>query len=93
MYYKNPDNPTCIDPFLINAPRSFQSACVLGAGLPDCYLMNLTALKKGVKNFQSRIINSRSYNNFSNENFKCSLLNELIQEDFINNERKIFPKN
>ena len=93
MYYKNPDNPTCIDPFLINAPRSFQSACVLGAGLSDCYLMNLTALKKGVKNLQSRVINSMSCNNLSNEKFKCSLLNELIKKDFINNERKIFPKN
>lgn len=93
MYYKNPDNPTCIDPFLINAPRSFQSACVLGAGLSDCYLMNLTALKKGVKNLQSRVINSMSYNNLSNEKFKCSLLNELIKKYFINNERKIFPKN
>ena len=93
MYYKNPDNPTCIDPFLINAPRNFQSACVLGAGLSDCYLMNLTALKKGVKNLQSRVINSMSYNNLSNEKFKRSLLNELIKKYFINNERKIFPKN
>ena len=32
-YYKNPNNPTCIDLILSNTSRSFQSTCVIEAGL------------------------------------------------------------
>ena len=44
--YKNPDNPTCIDLLLANAPRSFQSTCVLEKRLSDFHLMNLTVMGK-----------------------------------------------
>ena len=33
MCYKNPNNPTCIDLILSNTYRSFQSTCVIKAGL------------------------------------------------------------
>ena len=85
--YKNPDKPTQIDLLLTNAPRSFQSACVLETRLSDFDLMTLTVMRKSFKKLQPRIINYRSYNNNSNEKFKSCLLNELRKEDFANNDK------
>ena len=73
--YKNPDNPTCIDLMLTNAPRSFQSKCVLETGLSGFHLMILAVIRKSFKKLQPRIINYRSYKNASNETFKSCLLN------------------
>ena len=84
--YKNPDNPTCIDLLLANAPRSFQSTCVLEKRLSDFHLMTLTVMGKIFKKLQPRAINSSSTKNFSNEKFKSCLLNELRKEDFVNND-------
>ena len=33
-YFKNPENPTCIDLILTNSPRSFQNSSVFEAGVP-----------------------------------------------------------
>ena len=85
--YKNPDNPTCIDLLLANAPRSFQSTCVLEKRLSDFHLMTLTVMGKIFKKLQPRAINSSSTKNFSNEKFKSCLLNELRKEDFVNNDK------
>ena len=40
--FKNLDSPSCIDLFLINAPRSFQRIRVLETGLSDFQLMTLS---------------------------------------------------
>ena len=85
--YKNPDNPTCIDLLLANAPRSFQSTCVLEKRLSDFHLMTLTVMGKIFKKLQPRAINSSSTKNFSNEKLKSCLLNELRKEDFVNNDK------
>ena len=73
--YKNLDNATCIDLLLTNAPRSFPSTCVLETELSDFHLMTLTVMRKIFKKSQPRIINRRSYKNFSDEKFKSCLLN------------------
>ena len=89
--YKNPDNPTCIDLLLTNAPRNFQSTCVLETGLPDFHLMTLTVMRKSFERLQPRVINYRSYKNFSNEKFKSCLLN-VLRKDFVNtvnNDNKV----
>ena len=39
--YKSQSNPTCIDLILTNAPRKFQSTCLLETGLSDLYLMTV----------------------------------------------------
>ena len=46
---KNSDKSTCIDLLLTNAPRSFQSTCVLETGLSDFHLMTVTVMRKSVK--------------------------------------------
>ena len=85
--YKNPDNPASIDLLLTNAPRSFQSTCVLETGLSDFHLITLTVMRKSFKKLQPRIINYRSYKNLSNEKFRSCPLNELRKEDFVNNDK------
>ena len=84
--YKNPSNPVCIDLILTNVPRSFQSTCVVETGLYDFRLMALTVMRKIFKKYQSKIINYRSYKNFSNEKYRETLINDLSKENFINND-------
>ena len=85
--YKNPNNPTCIDLILSNTPRSFQSTCVIETGLSDFHLMTLTVMKKSFRKFHPRLINYRSYKNFSNEAFRESLL-ENFQKRYLKTTMK-----
>ena len=79
-WYKNPDNPTCIDLILTNDPRTFQSTCVIETGLSDFHLMTLTIMRKTFKNQRPRIINYRSFKHFSNEEFRKSLIDNLSNQ-------------
>ena len=58
--YKNPDNPTCIDLLLTNAPRNFQSTRSLETGLSDFNLITLTVVRKSFKKLQPKITHYRS---------------------------------
>ena len=60
---------------------------MLETGLSDFHFMTLTIMKVFLKKLKPRIINKRSYKNFSNEKFKSSLLNELRKEYFVNNKK------
>ena len=75
--YKNPSNPVCIDLILTNVPRSFQSTCVVETGLSDFYLMTFTFMRKSFKKYLPKIINYRTYKNFSNEIYRETLINNL----------------
>ena len=74
-------------------PHSFQGTCVTETGLPDFHLMTSTVMRKDFRKIKSKIINYRSYNNFSNEYSKRSLekifLNQLWKDrNFRNNYLK-----
>ena len=84
--YKNPNKPSCIDLILTSVPRTFQSTCVLEAGLPDFHLMKVTVTWKTFKKMRPSVINYRSYRDFSNETFGVSLINNLPNEVFVNND-------
>ena len=84
--YKNPNKPSCIDLILTSVPRTFQSTCVLEAGLRDFHLMKVTVAWKTFKKMRPSVINYRSYRNFSNETFRVSLINNLPSEVFVNND-------
>ena len=71
---------------LTNVPCSFQSTCVVETGLSDFHLMTLTVMRKSFKKYQPKIINYRSYKNFSNEKYRETLINNLSKENFINND-------
>ena len=68
-------------------PRSFQGTCVTETGLSDFHLTTLTVMRKKFKKIKPRIINCRSYNNFSNEYCRKCFFNELKRETFVNNDR------
>ena len=42
--YKNPENPSCIDLFLTNCPRSFHNTCLYETGLFDFDKLVVTIL-------------------------------------------------
>ena len=84
--YKNPNKPTCIDLILTNVPRMFQSTCVTETGLFDFHLRTVTVMKKTFKIKCRRVINYRSYRDFSNETFRVSLINNLSNEVLVNND-------
>ena len=73
--YKNPSHHKCIDLIIVNiVPGSFQTICVIEAGLSDFRLMTLTG--KSFKKLKPRVINYRFVKHFSNEIF--SLLRKLV---------------
>ena len=38
-YFKNPNNPSCIDLIITNRPKSFQNSMFIETGLPDSHKM------------------------------------------------------
>ena len=72
---------------LTNVPRSFQSTYVLETGQSDFHLMTFAVIRKSFKKLQPRVVNYRSYKNFSNKKLNSCLLNELRKEDFANNDK------
>ena len=48
--------------------------------------MTLPVMKKSFRKFHPRLINYRSYKNFSNEAFRESSLEKLSKEVFVNND-------
>ena len=84
--YKNPNSPTYFDLMLSNTPTSFQSTCVMEARLSVFHLITLTVMKKSFRKFHPRLINYRSYKNFSNEAFRKCLLEKLSKDVFVNND-------
>ena len=51
--------------------------------------MTLTVMGKGFKKPQSRIRNYRFYKHFSNEAYRESVINKLLQEKFVNNDNGV----
>ena len=47
--YKNPDNPSCIDLFLANRPRTFQYTITIETGISDFHKLVVTVLKNFYK--------------------------------------------
>ena len=70
--YKNPNKPTCIDLILTNVPRML--------------LMAVTVMRNTFKKKGPRVINYRPYRYFSSETFRVSLINDLSNEVFVNND-------
>ena len=88
-YYQNPNKPTCIDLTLRNFPRMFQSKLVIEAGLSDFHLVIKTVMKKTFKKIRPRVINHRSYRDFSNETLGVSMIHNLSNEAFVNNDDEL----
>ena len=72
-FFKNPDNPSCIDLFLTNCSRSFQDTQVIETGLSDFHKMNLTVLRMFFAKQRHETIFYRNYKKFDNFKFKEAL--------------------
>ena len=70
-----------LDFILTKVPRRFQSNCVTGTGLFDFHLIIVMVMSKTIKNVRPRIINYRSFRNFSDKTFRASLMKKLFQND------------
>ena len=79
--YKNPDNPSCIDLFLTNKPRTFQCTITTETGISGFHKLVVTVLKTFNKQQRSKITNYRYYKNFENGNFRQDLEKELLKFD------------
>ena len=77
--FKNPYNPSCIDLFLTNLPRSFQNTLTIETGLSDFHKMVITVMKVFYKKQKPKIIQCRSYKNFDNQVFQRELSSELLK--------------
>ena len=83
---KNPYNPSYIDLFLTNRPRSFQNTLTIETGISDFHKMVITVMRVFYKKQKPKIIQHRSYKNFDNQVFQRELNNELLKTDLNNAE-------
>ena len=67
----------------------FQSKLVIEAGLSDFHLVIKTVMKKTFKKIRPRVINHRSYRDFSNETLGVSMIHNLSNEAFVNNDDEL----
>ena len=67
----------------------FESTRVMKTGLSDFHLMTVTVMMKTFKKIRPRVINYRSYRDFSNKTFRVSLINNLSNEVFVNNDHEL----
>ena len=82
--YKNPDNPSCIDLFLTNRPRTFQCTTTIETGISDFHKLVVAVLKTFYKKQRPKIIHYRDYKNLENGNFRQDLKKELLKFDITN---------
>ena len=54
--FKNPEKPSFIDLILTNKPQSFQSTCVIEAGLSDFYRITRSVLKTHFRKLPPKIV-------------------------------------
>ena len=64
--FKKPNNPSCIDLFLINTIRSFQETQVFETGLSDFHKLVVTPLKSNFPKSPPKKKNNNDNNNNNN---------------------------
>ena len=79
--FKNNMNPSCIDLFLINCPKSFESALTMETGLSDFHKLIVTVLKVKHEKVPPKIIQYRDYKNFDSTRFFEKLQVKLTHLD------------
>ena len=67
--------PSCIDLILTNSPYSFQNFCAIETGLSD--FQKIISYENYILKLKPRIVRYRDYTEFSNDNFRKKLLEDL----------------
>ena len=80
-YYKNPDNPTCLDLILTNCSKNFQEPWTFENGLSDFHKTVLTAFKSKAPNLTPKVVSYRKYKHFDSNKFKPTVSNKLSKQD------------
>ena len=75
--FKSIDNPSCIDLFLTNNPKSFQNTTTVCTGLSDFHKMSITVMKSTFQKAKPKEVLYRDYRNFFEGNFKNELRMKL----------------
>ena len=71
--YKNPNNPSCIDIFLTNSPRSFYQIETFFTGLSDFHKLVLSIFKTTFTESKSKEIMYRDFKKFNEQCFNNDL--------------------
>ena len=88
--FKNPNNPSCIDLFLTNKPRSFQHTTTFDTGISDFHKMVITSFKCTFEKRGPKEVIYRDYKNCNNEVFRNELSEAIhSSEDWADYELKI----
>ena len=89
-FYKNPENPSCIDLNLPNSHRSFENTNTFKTELFDFHKMTVSVLKPYFPKQKPNTVSYRSYKRFRNNSFRTELDNELLKYDLCNIEYQHF---
>ena len=90
-YFKDPENPSCIDLILTSNPCSFQTSCVIETGPSDLHKMTVIFMKNTFQKLKPKIMLYRDYIKLSNYYFRKKLLIDLLMENSANsNALEIF---
>ena len=99
--FKSTNNPSCIDLFVTNSPRSFQNTITFASGLSDFHKIILTILKSTFPKVRPKQIVYRKFKNFDLNNFKNEIRTnmqlidkyETFEEEFLKVLNKHAPLN
>lgn len=88
--FKNSNNPSCIDLFLTNKPKSFQHTTTFDTGISDFHKMVISSFKCTFEKRSPKEVIYRDYKNCDNGVFRTEL-NEAIHDsgDWSDYENKI----
>ena len=66
-YFKNLENPSCIDLLLTSKALSFQTTTLIETGRSDFHKMIVAVMKMHVPKMKPRVIRYRKYKTFTND--------------------------
>ena len=78
--FNNPGNPSSIDLMLTNSPYSFQNSCVIETSPSYFHEIIVSVMKTTFQKLKPRIVQYRDYTQFSNDNFRKKVLENLSLE-------------
>ena len=60
IWFKNPNNPSCVNLFLTNYPRYFQNTSTIETGISDFHKLVVTVLKIFYKKQKPKLFNTET---------------------------------
>ena len=79
--YKNPDNPSCIDLFLTNRPKSFKNTMAIETGISDFHKMVISVLRTKFRKGPPKTILYRDYRRYCHSIFRMDLESHFSTND------------